>query len=74
MTILDTSILIKRSKRRREITDNTTEVSVVEYPPLLEYGKFKGKFSSWIEKICSWLWKSKETLGNLGNPKDLLIF
>lgn len=43
MTVLDTSILIKRSKQQKTIKENITEVSVVEYPLILEYKQFKGQ-------------------------------
>lgn len=43
MAILDTSIIIDKLKNNEQISDNITEVSVIEYPPILSYAKFSGK-------------------------------
>ena len=42
MVILDTSVIIEKIKNDEQINDNTTEVSVIKYPPILNYGKFRG--------------------------------
>lgn len=76
MTILDTSILIKRSKRRKEITEDVTEVSIVEYPPLLEYGKFNGNILLIDREDMLLAVELQRNLRKLGKPKgfaDLLI-
>jgi len=43
LAILDTSIIIDKLKNNEQISDNITEVSVIEYPPILSYAKFSGK-------------------------------
>ncbi len=43
MPILDTNILIEKIKNNEEIFENTTEINVLEYPPILKYLKFHGK-------------------------------
>jgi hypothetical protein len=43
LAILDTSIIIDKLKNNEQISDNITEVSVIEYPPTLSYAKFSGK-------------------------------
>ena len=43
MTILDTSILIEKVRRREEIKEDITVVSIVEFPQILAYRKFSGR-------------------------------
>ncbi len=43
MPVLDTNVLIERIKNNEEISENTTEINVLEYPPILKYPKFYGK-------------------------------
>jgi predicted nucleic acid-binding protein len=43
MPVLDTNILIEKIRRNEEIRENITEVTVLEYPPVLKYLKFYGK-------------------------------
>jgi hypothetical protein len=35
LAILDTSIIIEKLKNNEQISDNITEVSATEYPPIL---------------------------------------
>ena len=41
--ILDTSIVLEKVRRKEEINENVTSVSLIEYPPLKDYKKFRGK-------------------------------
>ena len=43
MPVLDTSVIIDRIRRGEEINENITEISVLEYPPILRYQKFYGR-------------------------------
>ena len=43
MPILDTNVLIDKIRRCEEIHKNITEITVLEYPPILKYPKFYGK-------------------------------
>ena len=40
--ILDTSVVIDRVKRGKEITENITSITLIEYPPIASYKKFFG--------------------------------
>ncbi len=76
MTVLDTSIIIKRSKQQRAINENITEVSVVEYPPILDYGKFEGQILLIGRRDMLLAVKIQRNLRKMGKPKgfaDLLI-
>jgi predicted nucleic acid-binding protein len=42
MTVLDTSTVIERVKGSEPISENTTVITLIEYPPLFEYSKFTG--------------------------------
>ncbi|MDH5686560.1 MAG: type II toxin-antitoxin system VapC family toxin [Candidatus Bathyarchaeota archaeon] len=43
MVVLDTGVVLDRVKLKKEVPENVTVVSVVEWPPLLKYAKFRGK-------------------------------
>jgi len=43
MSVLDTNVLIDKIRRNEEIHDNITEITVLEYPPILKYLKFHGR-------------------------------
>ena len=43
MSVIDTNIAIEKVKKNEEIYDDITEVTLAEYPPILEYQKFFGK-------------------------------
>ncbi len=42
MTILDTSIVIDRVRKREPITEDITVVTLVEYPRIVYYKHFRG--------------------------------
>jgi len=43
LVVLDTGVVLDRVKLKKEVPENVTVVSVVEWPPLLKYAKFRGK-------------------------------
>ncbi len=48
--ILNTSAVIERVKRRKEIRENITELTVIEYPTILNYKKFSGRIYTITEE------------------------
>ena len=43
MPVLDTSVVIDMVGRDEEIYENVTEITILEFPPVLKYQKFHGK-------------------------------
>jgi predicted nucleic acid-binding protein len=43
MTVIDTSLLADMMSEGQEIDENVCMISIVEYPLLLDYTRFKGK-------------------------------
>ncbi len=43
MVVVDTNITIEKVKNNEEIRENITEVTLVEYPPIIDYEKFYRK-------------------------------
>ncbi|HDJ30424.1 MAG TPA: type II toxin-antitoxin system VapC family toxin [bacterium] len=43
MSVIDTSIVIEKVKKNEDIKENVTEITIVEYPPIMDYEKFYGK-------------------------------
>jgi len=43
MAVIDTNIVIEIVKRNDDIRENITEVSIAEYPPIMDYKKFYGR-------------------------------
>ena len=76
MTILDTSILIEKVKRREEIREDITVVSIVEFPQILAYRKFSGRIIYPMPEDYELAYKLQLKLMKAGKPKpfsDLLI-
>ena len=76
MTILDTSILIEKVKRREEIREDITVVSIVEFPQILTYRKFSGRIVYPMPEDYELAYKLQLKLMKSGRPKpfsDLLI-
>lgn len=74
--ILDTSIVIEKVKKKEEINENITSITLIEYPPIKDYEKFKGKiyFINEKDQIQAIIIQTK--LRELGHPTsvgDLLI-
>ena len=76
MTILDTSIIIERVRRREEIREDITVVSIVEFPQILAYKKFSGRIVYPMPEDYELAYKLQLKLMKAGKPKpfsDLLI-
>ena len=76
MTILDTSILIEKVRRREEIREDITVVSIVEFPQILAYRKFSGRIIYPTPEDYELAYKLQLKLMSVGKPKpflDLLI-
>lgn len=43
MAVLDTSVILDKIRKKEDIRENITVVSMIEYPPILRYIGFKGK-------------------------------
>jgi len=74
--IVDTSIVVQRVSKGEKIDENITSVSLIEYPPIKDYEKFRGKiyFVGEEEQIIAALLQAK--LREVGSPMsvgDLLI-
>jgi len=43
MSVLDTSVLMDKIRDNVSIHENVTEITVLEFPPILKYSKFYGR-------------------------------
>ncbi len=76
MSVIDTNIVIERVKRGQEITENVTEVSIAEFPPVMDYKKFYGKVLIIERDDVLMAIELQKRLRVVGRPKcfaDLLI-
>lgn len=76
MTVIDTNVVIERVKSGREITENITEVTAVEYPPIITYVKFHGDILVITRKTIGIAVELQRRLRKVGKPKqfaDLMI-
>ncbi len=76
MSIIDTNIAIERTNKNMEIHENITEVTLVEYPPIINYQKFYGKVFVIERKDVLFSIELQRRLRVIGKPKpfaDLLI-
>lgn len=74
--ILDTSSAIKRVRRNEEITENLSILTLIEFPPIAGYEKFKGKIYFIREEDQIKAIELQEKLRKIGKPMsatDLLI-
>lgn len=71
MTILDTTVVIDRVRKRLVIPENISEVTIVEYPPILSYPRFKGKIYLVERKDWKLAIEIQTMLRGIGKPKDL---
>ena len=74
--MIDTNIIIKRVKNKEEIAENITEVSVIEYPPILGYKNFRGRIHLIERRDIAKAIELQRKLRRRGLPKgiaDLLI-
>ena len=71
--ILDTSVIIKKVKNKEEIKEDITSVSLIEYPPIKDYEKFRGKvfFVNEEDQIQAALLQVK--LREIGSPMSVCL-
>ena len=74
--ILDTSVILERVRDGEEINENITSISLIEYPPVKDYEKFRGRifFVGEEDQVRAVLLQVK--LREIGSPMsmgDLLI-
>jgi len=76
MSVVDTNIAIERVKSRSKIYEDITEVTLVEYPPVIDYPKFYGKVLVIDRKDILLAIELQRRLRVIGKPKpfaDILI-
>ena len=76
MPVLDTNILIEKIRKKEEIWENATEITVLEYPPILKYLKFYGKIYYLRRSDLNLALKIQIDLRKIGSQKsipDILI-
>ena len=76
MGIIDTSLVIDRAAEGKLIDENVCIITVIEYPMLLEYGRFHGKVlspeSSELQLALE-LQKKLAKIGRMKSAADLII-
>jgi len=76
VSVLDTSVIVEKIKNKSEIYENVTEISVLEYPPILEYRKFFGNIYNLKRIDLEVALGLQSKLRKIGKPQsvpDLLI-
>ncbi len=76
MTILDSNIVIRRTKAGDEVFDDITGITQVEYPPILEYDRFCGEIVYPSEQDIDLAGSIQAKLRKIGKPQtaqDLII-
>lgn len=76
MTVIDTNVVMRRVKTGEEIPENITEVTAVEYPPVLSYRKFSGEILLITRRTVAIAIELQRKLREIGKPKqfaDLMI-
>lgn len=76
MSVLDTSIVVEKIKNKIEIYENVTEISILEYPPILDYEKFFGTIYNLKKIDLEVALELQLKLRRIGKPQsvpDLLI-
>jgi len=76
MVVLDTNIVIERVKNGEVFQENVTEVTLAEYPPIIDYDKFHGKVLVIERRDVLLAIELQRGLRLIGKPKnfaDLLI-
>lgn len=76
MTVLDTSSVIGRVKASEPIAESVAIVTLIEYPPLLEYSGFTGNVIYPTKEVYAYAITIQKRLREIGRPKgssDLLI-
>jgi len=76
LVVIDTNIIIRRVKNEEKIPENITEISIIEYPPILSYENFEGKVYLIERRDIIKSIELQKKLRRIGLPKgvaDLLI-
>ncbi len=76
MPVIDTNIVMTRVKEGEIIRENITEVTAVEYPPVIEYRKFQGDVLLITRKSIGIAIELQKRLRKIGKPKpfaDVMI-
>jgi len=76
MSVLDTSVIIYKIKDNASIHDNVTEITVLEFPPILKYPKFYGRIYYLRRSDLNLALKIQLNLRKIGAQKpipDILI-
>lgn len=74
--ILDTSVVIEKVNNGEEITENITAITLIEYPPIRDYNKFRGNIFFINEDDQIQAYNLQIMLRDIGSPMssgDLLI-
>ncbi len=76
MSVLDTSVLIDKIKNNSDIRENITEITVLEFPPIIKYSKFHGRIYYLKRSDLNLALKIQINLRKIGAQKpipDILI-
>ena len=76
MAVIDTNFVIEKVKKNEDIKENITEVTIAEYPPIMDYKKFYGKVLIVERDDVLLSIELQRRLRTIGKPKpfsDLLI-
>ena len=76
MAVIDTNLVIEKVKKNENIKENITEVTIAEYPPVMDYKKFYGKVLIVERNDVLLSIELQRRLRAIGKPKsfsDLLI-
>ena len=76
MVVVDTIVIIDRNRERSDIEENIAVITVIEYPLILNYIKFKGKVYYPKLEDFKTAYKIQEKLYQAGKMKsfaDLLL-
>jgi predicted nucleic acid-binding protein len=76
MSIIDTSLLIDKVSEGKEVRENISVMSAIEYPMVLEYKKFYGKVLDCEKQEFALALELQERLRKIGRMKtasDLII-
>ncbi|MEM1546636.1 MAG: DNA-binding protein [Candidatus Methanomethylicia archaeon] len=77
MVVLDTNVIIEKLRSSKQINENITEVTVLEYLPIVSYTKFYGRIHFIQREDIILAFELQVKLRRKGKPKgvsDLLIF
>jgi predicted nucleic acid-binding protein len=76
MSVIDTNLAIERFRAKREIHENITIITAIEFPPVLSYEKFLEEVYTITPEDQILAIKIQRLLRKIGKPKsssDILI-